>query len=81
MFADQDDIERMQSVNNLLALANGTVDMDYSNEETGVLEDDVNVTIDTMALSVSDDYQQEAQQQQQMSETTEGLVRISGSLA
>ena len=60
---DQDDMERMQSVENLLSLANGDVEEDCADDDAG-LEDDTNATVDTMALSVSDDYQPETHQPQ-----------------
>lgn len=54
----------MQSVESLLGLANGDAEADCLADANGTIEDDTNITIDTMALSASDDYQLEAQQQQ-----------------
>lgn len=60
---DHDDFERMQSVESLLGLANGDAEADCLADTNGSVEDDTNITIDTMALSASDDYQLETQQQ------------------
>jgi len=60
---DQDEIERMQSVENLLSLANGDGDGDCVDDETG-FDDDTNGTVDTLALSVTNEYQHETHQQQ-----------------
>jgi hypothetical protein len=53
----------MQSVDSLLGLANGDTDGDSPVDANGTIDDDTNITIDAMAISASDDYQLDTQQQ------------------